>query len=99
MNYHAIPPGKDPQLWQLANKRAAFKRHLVAYLIINIMLWTLWLFSGAQMHGLIPWPLWSTFGWGIGLAFHFAGAYITHYDQSVEREYNKLTEQKNQQQQ
>ncbi|MBK6380401.1 MAG: hypothetical protein IPF72_12080 [Chitinophagaceae bacterium] len=34
-------------------------------------------------------------GWGIGLAFHFAGAYVFPKANSVEREYEKLKNQKN----
>jgi hypothetical protein len=40
-----------------------------------------------------PWPIWTTLGWGIGLAFHFAGAYIFPRANSVESEYQKLKDQ------
>ncbi|RXK59968.1 2TM domain-containing protein [Lacibacter luteus] len=82
---------KDKKLWELAQKRVAFKRHLVTYVIVNAFLWAMWAINGpSNYHGRIPWPLWSTIGWGIGLAFHFAGAYITTGENSVEREYDKL---------
>lgn len=45
----------------------------------------------------IPWPLWTTLGWGIGLAFHFMSAYVTTGSHSIEKEYNKLVENKNKQ--
>ena len=41
----------------------------------------------------LPWPIWPMIGWGIGLAFHFAGAYIFPKANSVEREYEKLKNQ------
>ena len=86
------PVGKDPELWELAQKRAGFKSHFIAYVIVNAFLWAMWYFSGQRIyHGsAIPWPLWTTLGWGIGLAFHFAGAYIFPKGNSVEREYQKL---------
>ena len=86
------PAGKDPELWELAKKRAGFKSHFVAYVIVNVFLWAMWFFSGQRIyHGSnIPWPLWTTLGWGIGLAFHFAGAYVFPKVYSTEKEYQKL---------
>ncbi|MFL5772358.1 MAG: 2TM domain-containing protein [Flavisolibacter sp.] len=45
----------------------------------------------------IPWPLWTTIGWGIGVAFHFMSAYVTTGIHSVDKEYDKLVENKNKQ--
>jgi hypothetical protein len=98
MHYQNAPEGKDPHLWHLARKRAAFKRHLAVYLIVNLFLWLIWYFNGARIYNdSIPWPLWTTGGWGIGLAFHYMGAYVATGDRSVDREYEKLL--KNQQKQ
>jgi hypothetical protein len=36
-------------------------------------------------------------GWGIGVAFHYIGAYVTHHQTSVDREYNKLMQQQTKQ--
>ena len=103
--YHQpVPEGKDPELWEIAQKRAGFKKHLVTYLIINAFLWGIWFVTGNQhrifdvdnwdMHR-YPWPIWTTLGWGIGLAFHFASAYVFHKTNSVEKEYQKLKNQQN----
>lgn len=88
---------KDTKLWNIARKRAAFKRHLLSYLIVNAMLWAMWLFSYSSgrdyaMHfdNHIPWPVYVTFFWGIGLAFDFFNSYFYHKDDMVEREYQKL---------
>ena len=91
-NYQQPPGNKDPELWELAKNRAGFKNHVTAYVIINAFLWAMWYFSGPRIyHGSdFPWPLWTTLGWGIGLAFHFAGAYVFPKANSVEREYQKL---------
>jgi hypothetical protein len=85
------PPGKDPQLWYVARKRASFRGHLVSYILVNAFLWLLWIFSASNSYRGIPWPLWSTFGWGIGLAFHYASAYLSTGERLAEKEYEKLS--------
>ena len=93
MHYDSTPQGKDPQLWHLARKRASFKSHLITYLIVNTGLWLIWYFTGARTYGAgIPWPAWSMFGWGIGLASHYVSAYVNTGHSSVEKEYDKLTQ-------
>lgn len=89
MDYQPTPPGKDPELWMIARRRASFKSHFATYIVINIFLWLLWYFTGAKTDGnRIPWPAWSTLGWGIGLTFHYIGAYVR--SDNVDREYEKL---------
>ncbi|HEU4472242.1 MAG TPA: 2TM domain-containing protein [Flavisolibacter sp.] len=91
MDYLPTPEGKDPQLWNLANRRAAFKRHASTYVIVNTFLWLLWFFNGAKNAGDgLPWPVWPMFGWGIGLVFHYINAYVSTGSNSVEKEYEKL---------
>jgi len=83
--------GKDPELWEIAQKRAGFKSHLTVYIILNIFFWLLWYFgSSYKGNDGLPWAVWPTFGWGIGLLFHYIGAYIYPKNNSVEREYQKL---------
>ena len=94
-HYHSpAPEGKDPALWEIAQKRAGFKGHLFAYITVNACLWVLWYFTSFKEieadWSPYPWPIWTTLGWGIGLAFHFAGAYVFPKANSVEREYQKL---------
>ncbi len=64
---------RDPGLWKIAKRRAAFKRHLATYIIVNCFLWSIWYLSGGWYrmgnYTLIPWPVYATLGWGIGLAF------------------------------
>ena len=93
-HYTPAPEGRDPKLWEIAQKRASFKSHLIAYVVVNAFLWALWYFGKgydeSYRHTGWPWPIWTTLGWGIGLAFHFAGAYIFPRANSVESEYEKL---------
>lgn len=90
------PPDKDPQLWEIAQRRASFKSHFAYYLVINGFLWAIWTFAGgrSEHYGGLPWPIWPTLGWGIGLLFHFMGAYVYPQSNSVEREYEKLSRNK-----
>ena len=84
----------DERLWRTARKRAAFKRHLTSYILVNLFLWAIWWFtteSRGIYTGPIPWPVWSTLGWGLGIAFNYFDAYGAPDKQSaIEREYDKL---------
>ena len=83
---------QDKELWRLARKRVNFKRHLSTYLIVNLFLWCLWLMGDKKGHDAIPWPTWSTIGWGIGLGFDYVSSYLLRGNDSIEKEYNKLKE-------
>lgn len=97
MSYEQTPSGKDPQLWDIAQKRASFKSHLATYLVVIGFLWVLWFVTGS-LHDRsgFPWPAWAMLGWGIGLVFHYLGAYGGRggYN-AVEKEYEKLQNEKN----
>ena len=85
---------RDPELWQLAQRRVSFKYHLASYIVINTFFWILWWLTGRDRHGW-PWPIYPMLGWGIGLFFHYVGAYVIPKENSVEREYEKLKRQNN----
>lgn len=96
--YHQPPPpDKDPELWLIAKRRVSFKYHLATYITVNIFFWILWYFSEKDSSEAgWPWPVWPMLGWGIGLFFHYLGAYVFPKENSVEREYEKLKKQKEQ---
>ncbi len=85
---------KDAALWELAKKRTKFKKSLSVYIIVNIFLWALWYFGDDDSYtwGIRhwPWPLWTSLGWGLGIALQYIGAYISPKSISVENEYQKL---------
>jgi hypothetical protein len=89
------PVGKDPILWEIAQRRASFKSHALIFVLVNLLLWGIWFFNLPTNDNGYPWPLWTTLGWGIGLAFHFAGAYVFPKANSVEKEYEKLSKKSN----
>ena len=97
--YQTVTEGKDPELWQIACKRARFIRHAIAYVIINTFLWALWYFTGNHndtANGILyyPWPIWTTLCWGVGLVASFASAYLFTRINFTEREYQKLLNKK-----
>jgi hypothetical protein len=89
---------RDEQLWRIAKKRAGFKKNLASYIIINGFLWALWFFTEGRYEGedmMIPWPIWCTLGWGIGVAFSYYGAYHNDKETDTMREYQKLKDREN----
>lgn len=77
---------KDTRLWEQAKARAEFKHHFTVYIIINMLLWVIWLFT-AGIHS-YPWPIWPTIGWGMGVLFNYLNVY--QVNNTVEKEYDKL---------
>lgn len=81
---------KDPHLWEIAKKRASFKSHLFTYLAVVPFFWLIWWFTSGHTDGMgLPWPIWPTAGWGLGVFFHYLGAYVFK-DDAVQKEYEKL---------
>lgn len=85
----------DSRLWQIAKKRARFKRHLTTYLVMCIFFWAVWWFTQGRSYGIrnwtSAWPIWAMLGWGLGIAFQYFDAYGPADRQSaVEQEYEKL---------
>ena len=78
---------------QRARKRAkekfGFLLHLTIYIIINGFLWAQWALIGFGF----PWPAFASLGWGIGLAFHFAGAWLGLGRGWIEKETQRILEQ------
>src|SRR5688572_29988415 len=91
--YHQPPPpDKDPELWLMAKRRVSFKYHLATYIIVNLFFWIIWYFSEKESsHEGWPWPIWPMLGWGIGLFFHYLGAYVFPKENSVEREIGRAS--------
>ena len=82
---------KDPLLWEIAQKRSDFKTDLLIYLVCNVFMWVIWM---VEPNDGIPWPVWATAGWGVGILFEYLDAYCYPEEESVEREYQKLKQYK-----
>lgn len=93
---HASAPTRDPQLWTLARARATFKSQLVTYTLVSLLLWLIWFVTGHPTHGL-PWPVWVTGFWGLGLLAKGLNLYGPLGGSSwSEREYQQLLRQREQ---
>ena len=86
---------KDPELWKMAERRAAFKYHVLIYFIMNIFFWTMWYISlknnpdpPVRIHS-VPWPVWPMVGWGIAVLLNYLSVYKIKETQ-VNKEYEKL---------
>ena len=80
----------DEKLYEEAEARVGFKRHLFIYLLVNAAIWTFWYLSrGKDGYYDGYWPIWATLGWGIGVVSHFIGVYGAG-SSAVEKEFQKL---------
>jgi hypothetical protein len=82
----------NESLWELAKKRVGFKKHLASYLLMNILLWGIWLLSNTTFSRLTitPSPIWVTLFWGIGLLFNYVEVFLMQTHTTVEKEFNQL---------
>lgn len=80
---------KDRALWELAQARASFKKHLFSYVVVNLFLVAIWYIS-SRPYTTYFWPIWPMLGWGIGLLMHYFGAFHADSFFSAEKEYDKL---------
>ena len=88
------PLNRDPHLWQKAKARIKFQSHLVVYALVNGGLWLLWALT-PQPHGLLPWPVWSTAFWGVGLVLNGLAVYgDSGRGQRTQREYERLVRER-----
>ena len=86
----------DEMLWRIARRRAEFKKRLIIYLIVNIIVWGAWIISSIiSRHFGFIWPVFITLGWGIGLTLNYINTYTGFKDSMVQKEYQKLKEQSN----
>jgi hypothetical protein len=87
-------------------KKAAFKVHLLAYLIVNaalVVVWAVLVIAGVSPHITVAgpghelppdffWPVFPIVGWGIGLFFHARATFWTgrYSEDRIQREMDKL---------
>ena len=68
--------GLREQALRRVKKRRDLHTHAFAYLVINALVWGVWVIFGVTSDSWIPWPLWVTLGWGIGLVFNAWDVYV-----------------------
>ncbi len=73
MSTPVLPTNDDQALRDLAFKRVKdrrdFQGHVVAYVVVNLVLWGVWAMTSGL--GSYPWPVWVTLGWGIGVVMNW----------------------------
>jgi len=87
----AAPDLRAAALERLDRKRD-FHAHLLAFALVNALLWVVWGLVLAAGGPWIPWPVFPLLGWGIGLAFHARYAYgrIVFSEDEIQREIERL---------
>lgn len=75
------------QALERLRKRSEFVSHLVAFVLVNALLVTIWFVTGAGFF----WPIFPLFGWGIGVFFHGMDTYRRPYsEERIRREMSRL---------
>jgi len=80
---------KDEHIREMAKKRVEFRDHLVVYIVVNIVLIGINMWTVPQFW----WFLFPLIFWGIGVFFHWREAYYGGEDMRIEAEYQKLKKQ------
>ena len=63
---------------------------------MNALLWVIWAVTTRGRHGFLPWPIWSTVFWGVGLVSQGVRVYGGWSKPGMaEREYERLVQAQN----
>ena len=77
-------------------QKEEFRRHLLVYVLVNLLLVAIWAAVGFTSNQWFPWPVFPIFGWGIGIVIHAWNLYgrkpVTEDD--VQREMQRLQEKR-----
>lgn len=93
-----VPLSEEARIRQRIEKRYKERQGLImnvtAYVLVNIMLWSIWFFSsqsdfialgeGARGEFPFPWPIFPFLGWGIGVVAHSID-YYSKYGRGADR--------------
>jgi hypothetical protein len=73
---NATDDAREFAIASLKRKRK-FAQDFAAYVVVNGLLWVIWLMTDRSTGGSIPWPAWVSIGWGFFLALDGWRAYAT----------------------
>jgi hypothetical protein len=70
-------------------KKREFVQHLVVYVVVNLVLNLIWLFTTP---GGFYWPMFPLLAWGIGVIFHAIDVFVpaSPSEEKIEREMARL---------
>jgi fatty acid desaturase len=78
----AIPEPTESELREVAitrvKKKEEFRSHFFVYVVVNALLWTIWIVGGAAGGWAFPWPVFPTVFWGLFVLGHFYDVYRRH---------------------
>lgn len=93
---YGTPPGDEAALREAAiqrlRRKQAFRTHLVAYVLVNLLLIAIWAAVGIGTGDWYPWFIFPLFGWGIGIGMQawsvYGGSGLT--EDKIRREMDRL---------
>jgi 2TM domain len=53
-----------------------FNAHAFVHVIVNAVVWSVWIMITLSSHSWWPWPVFVTLGWGIGLVMNAWDVYV-----------------------
>lgn len=68
--------GLREQAMARLHKRREFTDHLTVFVVVNAVIWAVWLVIGLSAGSWWPWPIFPTIGWGLGLILHAWDVYL-----------------------
>jgi fatty acid desaturase len=84
----------DPreQALRRLKQRRDFRTHAFTYLVVNTMVWGIWIIIGLSADAWFPWPAFVTLGWGIGLIMNAWDVYMRRpiSEEDIRREMDRL---------
>jgi fatty acid desaturase len=88
----STPESLHAQAVQSLKRRADLKAHAVVYLLVNLVVWGIWIVVGIGSHSWWPWPVFLTLFWGIGLLMNAWDVYMRTpiSEEDVQREMERL---------
>lgn len=86
------PEALREQALRRLKQRRDFKGHALAYVLVNLVVWGVWVVIGISSHSWWPWPVFVTLGWGIGLVMNAWDVYLRRpiTEEELQREIEHL---------
>jgi fatty acid desaturase len=86
------PDALRDQAVRRLKKRQDLKTHAVVYLLVNLVVWGIWIVVALGSGSWWPWPIFVTLFWGIGLIMNAWDVYVRKpiTEQEVQREIERM---------
>ena len=76
-------------------KRRDFKAHVAVYILVNLVVWGIWVVIAANSGSWWPWPIFVTLFWGIGLVMNAWDVYVRKpiTEQELQHEIERISDE------